>query len=159
MDQDKRRDLPGDPDEIIGNIRKSGKPSMEAFAYGRSLMQLTQPEKKDFWYKSELNLLATILLYVSKAEKFVPALVATGYLQPDGDTDIEGKRTAAEVIHCMEDPVTFRRMAEAAINSSREDNKLLLYGYNAYMTSKVRDNVASNLAVESEIIEYLTYGG
>ena len=150
--------LPEQPDEIIRDIKASDAPVKEAFRYARALISLTEPEKKDFWYKSELNLLATILLYVAKAESFVPVVLATGCLVPDAGEERDGMRTAAEVINCIEDPVTFRLIAVDATRASRNDMKLLKYGLNAYMVSKVRDNIASNLAVESEIIEYLTYG-
>ena len=157
--QEKIKDLPKDPDKILTEIRNSEEPRSEAFAYGRALLKLTKPEKKDFWYKSELNLLSLILLYVSKANSFVPTMVATGNLSADMSCTADEQRNASEVIDCMEDPVTFRLVLQKILQEAgEEDSKLLRYGFNAYMTSKVRDNVASSLAVESEIIEYLTYG-
>ena len=137
--------LPEDPCEIFETIKIDEDPWKMALVYGRELMRLTEPEKKNFWYKAELNLLVLILLCTAKGS--------------DDIRQFNGKRLtdaehAAWLIH---EPEYLKEYVKSEISLGMEKECLLRPNFMAWQTSThgVSDNVAANLAVESEITEYL----
>ena len=48
--------LPDDPSELFERIGKAEDPWRMALKFGRELMQLTEPEKKNFWFLPVLRI-------------------------------------------------------------------------------------------------------
>ena len=132
-------ELPDDPNEIFDAIRNASDPDAAALGYGRELMLLTEPEKKNFWYKAELNLLVLILLLVSRGEEHL------------------ADEPSEEAALYMAFPDVTREKAQDLYVRFPAENKDIRCRLGAWCAAShgVFSNIAANLAVESEIIEYL----
>lgn len=145
--------LPDDPDEMITLIRNSEDPWSTALACSRELMLLTHTDKKNYWYKAEINLLTLILLYVSAADNFVPLSHVREVKDSSGNN-----RSAREVADYICSPQILKERIEAALAADPyKDGDMLRRNYLIWSGSPKRlsDSVAANLAVESEVVEYL----
>lgn len=147
-------DLPENPHAILYRICGEKNPWETALGYARKLLSLTEPEKKNFWYKAELNLLTLILMYVGRAEAFIPLMPAGRNLERPVSAL---ERTPDEVACYMRSPFILRENVEHSMLKSCADENLLRGCCDAWLSASqpVARNVAANLAVEAEIFEYL----
>lgn len=136
------------PDEIISEIRSSEHPKHEADEIARALLEAHGERHDEFWYRTELNLLALILLYVAKAETYTPVITYEGFTE-------YVERQASDVIDLIcYDPHAVADVIENAMDASLSDLDLLKHHYNAWKMSRNWESIYSNLANEIYVREF-----
>lgn len=141
------------PEEVIADIRESEHPKHVADEIARALLEAHGKRQDEFWFRTEHNLLALILLYVAKAE---------GYMSVNMDAGFKDytERQASDVLDLIcSDPHAVSEVIKAAIDRSEKDSDLLKHHYCAWRMGRNWESIYSNLANEIYVREFFDKEG
>lgn len=141
-------------------IRESANPETEAQMFANILLSNTSSGKanQDFWWDANLNCCMLALLYVAKAEGFVPTTIRTNSSETSSsakmeqaDCRYEKQRTLKEVYALITSP-DMKQVIFDAIHNSPKDERLLSSMYNIWAGHKEAESIKSGLGIRLNIL-------
>lgn len=146
--------------DCLKMIRESSNPQSTAQVFANILLSNTSGESGDkFWWSANINCLMLALLYVAKAEAFVPTAYTEatdekeeGMQEPSGPA-FEKERTLKEVYRLITSDDMEMKIASAISMQNTVDKELLSAPYNIWAKHSQKDSIRAGLGIQLNILQ------
>lgn len=146
--------------DCLKMIRESSNPQSTAQVFANILLSNTSGESGDkFWWSANINCLMLALLYVAKAEAFVPTVYTDTTdereeerQEPSGPA-FEKERTLQEVYRLITSDDMEKKIASAIGMQNTVDKELLSAPYNIWAKHSQKDSIRAGLGIQLNILQ------